>query len=151
MMLIETFDEPCQLLRFSRHLLSGDLLQTLAEIKRTKETPGQTIQGILFCFQSLTETYQTSCLTAGLELHRGGNGGHGLHCVWSWPWCPFQMFPILHWKCPLQNKIKMVLFLKRWNSTSVTVNMLCIVGFNFNRGVTKQKEQLRHPQDVNEV
>ena len=44
---------------------------------------------------------------SGLEL-LAGPGGQGLCCPWSWPWCPFQQFPIdfkiFQWKCPLVNK-----------------------------------------------
>ena len=38
------------------------------------------------------------------NLMEAGQGGHGLCCPWSLPWCPSQNFPIdlkiFQWKCP---------------------------------------------------
>ena len=47
------------------------------------------------------------------ELH-AGQGGHGLRCPLSLPWCPFTsshwLYKIFQWKCPLLNENGLALF-----------------------------------------
>ena len=80
---------------------------------------------ILCAFQGPVEKIHRLTTPVGLERTTclewyPGHGGRGLHCPWSWPWCPFKSFQ-LTLRCANASflcKMKMALPFRGWNSRS---------------------------------